>query len=172
MAELSRGIEIERRFIIELPDICALEKMDKYTVSEIVQTYLASEEGTTRRVRKRTTLGTTRYYETVKTRIDKMSVIEDEGEISAEEYEALLPLISEGTRPIIKTRHAFPYNRKTVEIDVYPEWQRSAILEVELSSRDEEIVLPDFIRIIREVTGDRRYSNAGMSREFPIEDAI
>ena len=57
----------------------------------------------------------------------------------------------------------------TVEIDIYPEWDSTAILEVELRSRDEQISLPDFIKILKEVTGDKRYSNASMSRTFPEE---
>jgi CYTH domain-containing protein len=42
-------------------------------------------------------------------------------------------------------------------------------METELEYRDEEVILPSFIKILREVTGDRSYSNAGMAESFPPE---
>ena len=45
-------------------------------------------------------------------------------------------------------------------------------METELPSRDTEVGMPSFIRIIADVTGDKRYSNAAMSRSFPKEDPI
>ena len=169
MGKLTRGIEIERKLIIAKPDIALLESMADYKRSEIEQIYLLSEGNVTHRVRRRKTGDLTRYYETRKTRIDKMSVIEEEGEISAEEYQALADKIDPETRPIYKVRHAFSYGDRVVEIDVYPEWERTAILEVELGSREEELALPDFIEVKKEVTGVRGYSNAAMSRKFPDE---
>lgn len=169
MGKLTRGIEIERKLIIAKPDVALLESMADYKRSEIEQIYLVSEGNVTHRVRRRTIGDCTRYYETRKTRIDRMSVIEDEGEISAEEYQALAAKINPATRPIYKVRHAFSYGSRTVEIDVYPEWRRTAILEVELDSRDEELCLPDFIEVKKEVTGMHGYSNAAMSERFPDE---
>lgn len=169
MAELERGIEIERKYIIQMPEVSMLASFDGYTESEIVQTYLSSEPGVTRRVRKRSFPDRTRYYETRKTRIDTISSVEEEGEISLEEYESLLPLIKDGTRPILKKRYTFVYKNQVFEIDVYPEWQRSAIMETELSSRDASPEIPEFIKIICEVTGNKAYSNASMSRLFPAE---
>ena len=78
--------------------------------------------------------------------------------------------ILEGTSPINKTRHTFSYLGQLFEIDIYPQWQHSAIMETELSSREAAVSFPAFIEIIREVTGDKAYSNAGMSRSFPPEE--
>ena len=109
------------------------------------------------------------YTETKKIRISPLSAIEEERELDAVAYEALLRRIKEGTRPVEKTRHTFPYGERTVEIDVYPEWERSCILEVELPSEEAELSLPPFLTVIREVTGDRSYSNAAMAHNFPEE---
>ena len=54
----------------------------------------------------------------------------------------------------------------------HPEWKNTAILETELSDRDTVVKFPDFIKIVADVTGDKRYSNASMSRSFPEETAI
>lgn len=166
---MSTPIEIERKFIISMPDTSELAEIDGYSVSDIDQTYLASMPHVTRRVRARSYSDRTVYTETKKVRIDKMSAFEDERELTESEYRAMLSEIAPGTVTLHKTRHTFPYLGRTVEIDIYPNWQRSCILEVELNSKDEELILPDFIRVIKEVTGDRRYSNASMSLEFPSE---
>ena len=42
-------------------------------------------------------------------------------------------------------------------------------MEVELPSRDTEVVMPDFIEIIADVTADRKYKNFAMSMRFPKE---
>lgn len=169
---LTAGIEIERKYIIVKPDLDLIKSIRGSTVSEIVQTYLIAPHGVTHRVRRRTYGGITCYFETRKTRIDKMSVVEEEGEITPEAYTELLSYIDPESHPIHKTRYTLPYESFTLEIDVYPEWQNTAILEVELPDRDIEPAFPDLIHIIREVTGERPYSNAAMSRAFPSEDII
>ena len=166
---MSTPIEIERKFVIAMPDMSVLSAIDGYTVSDIDQTYLASAPHVTRRVRARRYRDRIVYTETKKVRIDRMSAFEDERRIDRTEYETLLGEIAPGTVTLHKTRHTLPWHGRTVEIDVYPNWQRSCVLEVELESENEELVLPDFIKVIREVTGDKRYSNVAMSREFPEE---
>ena len=164
-----KGIETERKFVIVRPDTALLSQREGYTVSRITQTYLASAPSVTHRVRRREFAERVVYTETKKIRLSPLSAIEEEGEIDAVTYKALLGRIKEGTRPVEKTRHTFPYGEHTVEIDVYPEWQRNCILEVELPSEDAELTLPPFLTVIREVTGDRSYSNAAMAMKFPDE---
>ena len=166
------GIEIERKYIIEQPSAAELERMAEHTVSRIEQIYLDSPMGETLRVRRREWQGRIEYIETKKIRIDKMSSTEIERELSCEEYSVLAERRAEGTYPIYKTRHTFIYCGQLFEIDLYPEWSRTAIMETELNSRDTEVEFPPFIRIIREVTGEREYSNAAMSRHFPGEDTV
>ena len=163
-------LEIERKFIIKRPPFDIIGIMGKYDVSDIVQIYLASEPGTTHRIRARSRKGETKYYETKKTRIDEMTVIEDEKEISDTEFFALAPLCAKGTHPIKKQRHAFYFKGHTVEIDIYPQWKNTCIMEIELKERDEELSLPPFITVLREVTGIKAYSNASMSIVFPKEE--
>ena len=163
------GIEIERKYIIKLPLIDLIKKESGFTESCITQIYLNSDAGVTHRVRKRVYEGKATYTETKKTRIDKMSVIEDEREITEAEYLSLSSDIKQGTRPIFKTRYTFLSGEKVVEIDVYPDWKRTCILETELSSREEIVTFPEFINIIKEVTGQFEYSNASMAKCFPKE---
>ena len=168
--DLKIGVEIEKKYIISMPDTKALAEMDGYSYGEIEQIYLPSSDGSTHRVRRRAEQGNVIFTETRKIRIDEMSATEIEGEITQSRYLELSTNPKEGTRPIIKTRHKFFYLGQMFEIDVYPEWASTAIMETELATRDTEVVFPECIKILRDVTGDKRYSNAQMSRDFPKEE--
>ena len=163
------NVEIERKYIIEMPDINVMSEMPDYTVSEITQIYLGSPQHVTHRVRRRAYDGRAEYTETKKVRIDKTSAYEDERLISEGEYSALALNMAKDSNPLSKTRHTFNYLGQIFEIDIYPNWTRTCIMETELPSRDAVVEMPSLIHIIREVTGDKKYSNASMSRSFPQE---
>ena len=55
------------------------------------------------------------------------------------------------------------------EIDVYPDWKKQAILEVELNDEEEKVEIPDLFEVIQEVTDDRNYKNYEMAKEMPKE---
>ena len=57
-----------------------------------------------------------------------------------------------------------------MEIDVYPFWQDRAIAEVEVESEEESVTLPSFIKVLQEVTVDKRYKNVNMARSVPNDD--
>lgn len=162
-------VEIERKYIIAKPDSALLIRMTGYTADRITQDYLLGEVGTTRRVRARESEGRVRYYETVKRKIDRMSSEESEREIDREEYETLLESRDPACSTINKVRHSFLYEGQLFEIDVYPGWEHTCVMETELDTRERVVSIPPFIKVIAEVTGKREYSNASMARCFPGE---
>ena len=170
MGNAKIGLEIERKYIIEMPDVSVLSQLPEYTVSGILQIYIQGAIGETHRVRRRDFSNRVVCTETRKIRIDKISSTEIEGEISIEEFDRLALTILDGTQPINKLRHTFIYEGQIFEIDVYPQWKNTAIMETELDDPKKEVKIPSFINILREVTGNKAYSNAGMSRRFPKED--
>ena len=155
-----------------MPDFNVISAQNSYSKSEILQIYLSGAEGETRRVRRRIFDDKIQYTETRKIRINATSSTEMEREITKEEFDSVKSLALQGYTPIEKTRFTFIYNNQLFEIDVYPNWTKTAIIETELDSPDKIVEFPDFIEIIREVTGNKAYSNAGMSRTFPKEDEI
>ena len=60
-------------------------------------------------------------------------------------------------------------NNQYFEIDIYPNCKNNAIMEIELTSENEKINVPDFIEIIKEVTNDHDYSNRSLAERFPID---
>ena len=172
MKDSTVGLEIERKYIIKMPNLAELELQNGYSKSDILQIYLPSSVGETHRIRRRDYGDRVVCTETRKIRIDKLSSTEIEGEIDLATFDKMASEPLAGTQPILKTRHTFLYLSQLFEIDVYPQWQNTAIMETELDSGDRVVEIPSFINIIREVTGNKAYSNAGMSRAFPTEEII
>ena len=162
------NIETEKKYVIELPDFLFLSTLENYTESEIEQIYLKSE-GVTHRIRRRTKNGTTVYTETKKRRLSPMSVVETENEIDEAKYNNLKKNRAKNSKILVKNRYTFTFDSRLFEIDVYPEWHKSAIMELELKSERESFSLPPFIKLIKDVTGLFEYSNAKMSVSFPPE---
>lgn len=163
------AFEIERKYLIEYPDTDILENYPDSSKSEIAQTYLKTDDGFTSRVRARTENGVTKYIFTEKKRITDLKCIENEREISAVEYEELLKLADPERNTVYKMRYCLPYNGRVVEVDVYPFWSDRAIAEVELENEAENAELPDFIKVIRDVTSEKAYKNASIAKKIPVD---
>lgn len=158
------GFEIERKYLIAMPDAAFLEKCER---SEITQTYLLGDAFTTDRVRKRMRGDKCEYTHTVKYKLNNMRRIEDERVIDRAEYEALLERADPARNTIRKTRHCFDFDGRLWELDVFSFWEDRAFLEIELSDEGDAVTLPPEIRLIREVTDDPRYTNAALSLAIP-----
>ena len=157
-------LEIERKYLIEYPDLAWLASYPAARAVEIVQTYLTSEPGCERRVRKRGERGNYIYMLTTKRKISGLKRIETETRLTAEEYETLLSQKDPTRREIAKTRYCLTYEGRYFEIDVFPFWSDKAIAEIELSDENEEVALPPQLKLIKEVTHDEAYKNASLAK--------
>ena len=161
--------EIERKFLIYYPNIKELENMSNCTKVDISQTYLKSNDDMERRVRARGINGDYLYYLTEKRKISNIKRVEIERKLTQNEYLALLMESNNKLHTIHKTRYCLSENNQYFEIDIYPEWDNQAIMEIELSSENETIKTPEFIKIIKEVTDNNDYKNYQMAKEMPKE---
>ena len=149
------GLEIERKFLVLNDDY----KRQAFGGSRISQGYICSGHGRTVRVRIRDDRG----YLTIKGPSDAagLSRYEFEKEITLEEAQQLMKLCEPGA--IDKTRYLVKSGAHTFEVDeFYGDNDGLVIAEVELQSEDESFEKPAFIG--REVTGDRRYYNAHLTK--------
>ena len=165
----SAQFEIERKLLIAYPDEAVLRAAEGCRIKEMKQTYLLAPEGETRRVREVREGDAVRYIKTVKKRITMLRAVEEEVDLTAAEYATELTHADPTRRPIEKTRFCIPFGGKTLEIDLYRFWQDRATLEVELAREDEAFDLPPYVRVIREVTDDKRYKNVNLARELPTD---
>ena len=152
-------LEIERKFLIQYPDEAWLASCAGARRVEIVQTYLQTSPGSTKRVRKWTESGRTRFFLTIKRPVTDMTREEEEEEIDSDLYELLLKEADPSRQPVQKTRWCLPWMGHILEIDLYPFWQDQAILECELQEEKESFRIPQNLHVIREVTGEVRYLN-------------
>ena len=162
---MSKHYEIERKFLIKMPSIPLIEQNQQCEKVDIIQTYLKDKS----RIRSCKTTDKTVYIKTIKEKISDLTRIEEESEITKEQYEELLFLADIKRQSLNKTRYTYPYKGKIFEIDIFPFWSDRALLEVELDREDEEFVLPPFIEIIKEVTECREYRNFALAKTIPKE---
>ena len=161
------GFEIERKFLIAMPDEAFLKTC---SASAITQTYLVCDGNTTERVRERAYPDHCEYTHTIKYKLNNMRRIEDERQIDEDTYTALLERADPARRPIRKVRYCFEHDGRLWELDVFPFWKNSAYLEIELTGENEAFTLPPGLRLKREVTDDPRYTNAALSLHIPEEE--
>lgn len=165
------GLEIERKYLIRMPDEAQLVQMQGCEIWDIVQTYLLDgAQGETRRLRSVACGGETRYIYTRKRRLSNLSHEEQERELSRDAYQELLKQRNAKLNAICKRRYRIPFAEQVLEIDLYSFWKDRATLEIELECEEQAVVLPDWIRIVRELTGERAYKNRFLAECVPMED--
>ena len=153
-------LEIERKYLIEFPDLNYLASLPNCRKVEISQTYLKTDDHAEEvRIRQRGDNGHFIYFKTRKKKLSDTTRVEEEERLTQDEYLALLMQADPDYRPIRKQRWCLSENGLYYEIDIYPEWTDQALMEVELRDEHQKITLPEGIRVIREVTGEEAYSN-------------
>ena len=156
--------EIERKFLIEYPDLAWLGKLPNCQRVEIIQTYLTAPAGEETRVRQRGCDGHYVYMQTTKKKVTDVKRVEVERRLSQAEYLRLLMDADPACRPIRKDRYCLTYENQYFEIDVYPFWDHQAIVEIELTDENTQIRFPAQLKVIREVTDDPAFKNASLAR--------
>lgn len=164
---IPKPLEIERKFLIEYPDLKLLSSL-VCAKTEIEQIYLTKNDNRYR-LRKRGYYGNYIYIRTEKKKISETVREEVETRLSEDEYYSQL-MDGDVTGRIFKSRYCLMYDGVYYEIDIFPFWKKQAYLEVELLDENDEVKLPEFIKVIREVTGDSAYKNSSLCQKIPDED--
>ncbi len=146
------GVEIERKFLVDLKDI----DYKKYPCLSLEQGYLATKPVV--RVRKENDT----YYLTYK----------GKGSLSREEYN--LPLTKESYEHLLakadgniitKNRYLIPYDKYTIELDEFlGKFAPLFLAEVEFESIEEANAFTPPSWFTEDVTGNPKYTNANMSK--------
>lgn len=168
--EKGRHFEIERKYLIRMPDEAFLDSQPGCVLWRIEQTYLTAPEGETRRIRRVEEQGQVRLYRTFKRRVSVLSAEEDEELLTPAEYEELLRQADPGLKTVVKKRYRIPWAGQMLEVDIFPFWTDRAVLEIELERESQPTSIPGWLTVIREVTGDMRYKNLRLAKQIPMED--
>lgn len=165
----NKPLEIEYKFLIEMPDVKVLEAQPEFKAKKLCQMYLELPENSTGfgkrcRIRKIEEKDKTTYIKTFKKDVTNITRIEVEEEISEAEFERLSEFLSKGTAPVEKTRYTFFYEGYTCEVDVFPFWNDKAFLEIEVESEKVKPPIPPFINVIKDVSTDKMYRNSVLAQ--------
>lgn len=157
--------EIERKFLIEYPDLSYLEALPNCEKVQIIQTYLKSNNDEEIRIRQRGINGNYTYSETRKKSISNIKRIETERRLEQSEYLDLLLKADPSKGQIIKDRYCLSFDNEYFEIDIYPFWNDKAIVEIELNDENQQIIFPEYLKVIKEVTNDLEYRNSSLAKK-------
>ena len=163
---IPKPFEIERKFLIQYPDINFLDNMKTCRKTSITQAYLSTPADGNFRIRKRGSGENAVYIKTVKIKISDIKRIEKENYISKEEYYEYLEQKEYVTGIISKDRYCIAYDSTYYELDVYPFWTDKATLEIELLSEEQAYIIPPFTKVIREVTFEQEYRNLYLAQKY------
>jgi CYTH domain-containing protein len=157
-------IERERKFLV------SNLKLDEIPVKKesiyIEQTYLLSKSGSVR-VRKRGQHDHFTYTYTIKQKLGPGKNIEKEKTITEKEYLDLLIQADPSRQTIKKERTCFLWNHQYFELDHFITPRPGLwLLEAEIETDDEQINLPPFPKIEKEVTDDPSYSTAEIAKSM------
>lgn len=166
-----KPLEIEYKFLIEMPDVSVLEAQPQFKEKKLCQMYLELPEGSQEfgkrcRIRKIEEQGKISYVKTFKKDLKGITRIEVEEEIGKDEFEHISQFIRKGFAPVEKTRYTFFFEGYTCEVDVFPFWENMALLEIEVESEDISPPIPHFINIIKDVSTDINFRNSVIAQRI------
>ncbi|MBI5153059.1 MAG: AAA family ATPase [Parcubacteria group bacterium] len=161
------SLEIERKFLVILgtdPNIFPVHT----ALTPIKQVYLFSgDKQITQRVRERKYGAEGEdgkvFVFTEKKKVTARTCIETERIITLQEYRNLLKERDPRRDVVRKCRYAFVWEGQYFQLDVITHPKSMVLLEIPLIDEDTKIVLPPFVSIVKEVTGDKRYSNSNIA---------
>jgi len=153
-------LEIEKKIILkELPPIQYDNEI------KITQYYFKNEDDQWERYRKSESDNGIEYFKTIKKTLRKGVSMEDESNITQEEFKGKVKLCD---RKISKTR----YIKTTIdnlfwEVDVFDDIDM-VMAEIEIPTEDYEVKYPKWIKgfIVEDVTGNKDFSNRRMAKEI------
>lgn len=158
---LPQPITEERKYIVKVSG----NDIPNPINSEIWQTYLVSDPDTEVRLRRRQ-WGKGKFVNvhTTKRRINDKEEIETERQVSNALCESLLSQADPYRHTIHKQRTSFIYEGQYFELDKYLErLDGLIILETKGITEGEKVKLPESIKIVEDITGNKDYYNYNLS---------
>ena len=153
----------KRKYLIEMPELSALQAKYNAVALDMMQTYLLpTQSGVERRIRQQKNGEDYLYFYTEKHLMEDGARWTTEKPISEKQYVRYLMEGDSALHSVRKMKYRFIYGHYRMEIDVYPFSSEKAVLFVYAGGAEAE--LPSELHIIQEVTGDPAYKNRQLAR--------
>ena len=160
---LGQGAPVEkyRKYLIEVDDDLLKHFASKanYSTSHIIQHYLKSENGYERRIRSRERDEGMMYIYTEANYLSSNERIKTDRVLSEREYKDLFHQVDHDLNVIDKKRYSFIDKDMFYKLDVFDFDTSKGILSIDLPNENAQVELPDFIKVIKDVTDDKNYKN-------------
>lgn len=151
----------KKKYLVAMPDCAALKKLYGAAPAEMMQTYLVPvRQDTERRIRQQKNGSGYLYFYTEKRIAPDGTRWVTEKPISEKEYVAYLMEADVSLHSVIKQKYSFTYDKRRMELDVYPFSSDKAILFAYGADTGR---LPPEIEILRDVTGEAEYKNRALA---------
>ena len=151
----------KKKYLVAMPDCAALEKLYGAAPAEMMQTYLVPvRQDTERRIRQQKNGSGYLYFYTEKRIAPDGTRWVTEKPISEKEYVAYLMEADVSLHSVIKQKYSFTYDKRRMELDVYPFSSDKAILFAYGSDTGR---LPPEIKILKDVTREAEYKNRALA---------
>lgn len=155
-------LEIERKYLLDPVELDSIDV--PHEKIEIEQFYIQTRDPKIEvRVRKRGQNGHYVYYRTEKQKLRPGVRIETERFIDEDTYKRSHEYLLPGTGYVRKTRTCFVYMNQYFELDWVWSPKRIWMLEIELTEERDRVLLPPFLKNVREVTDNPQYSNFALA---------
>lgn len=157
-----KPVEVFNKYLVVI-DNETLENIKKETNPlnvHIVQHYLTSITGFERRIRKREKDGNTLYYYSEAKTISSKERIKTDRIISEREYFQYMLEADPNLSVIDKTRYSFIHNNHFFKLDIFDFDTNKGLLSLQVPQDEESLIkLPEYIKVIKDVTDDANYKN-------------
>ena len=151
----------KKKYLVAMPDCASLEKLLGAAPAEMMQTYLVPvRQDTERRIRQQKNGSGYLYFYTEKRIAPDGTRWVTEKPISEKEYVACLMEADVSLHSVIKQKYSFTYEKRRMELDVYPFCSDKAIL---FAYGADSGRLPPEIKILKDVTGEAEYKNRALA---------
>ena len=153
-------IQRQYKFLVDKIDLGKL-KDKKLVKLELEQFFVDESDASNTMFRKTTKDGDSSYSCTIKRETndlsERMTICRN---ITEEEYEDVASRVN--YKPIRKCRYCFTDNRQYYRLDVFDNINNLVILETDLTNKNDEIIIPDFIKVKKDITNDLEYRNTNL----------
>jgi len=154
-------VEKFNKYLIEVDDTI-LERFKNeanYSTSHIVQHYLKSDNGNERRIRRRERDSDTMYSYSEANYLSSNERIKKDRILTEKQYNDYLNQIDTDLNVLDKMRYSFINDGMFYKLDVFDFDQSKGVLAVDVPLDGSDVKIPDYIRVIKDVTDDLNYKN-------------
>lgn len=156
-----KPVEIFKKYLVEMDDDIRARMLELgASKTHIVQHYLKSQPGMERRIRtKEEKDGQKACYYSEATMLTPNTRIKKDRIISTGRYIDYSLEIDPNLHPIDKMRYSFKYGDTFYKLDVFSFDHTKALLSVQVANEDDDIPVPDFFTVIKDVSEVVNYKN-------------